>query len=107
MRHGARAHAHADAAAWAGFMAGGRAGDLEAALRSAHDCCVVARRVGGCAAPAGAGACGSPAGGGCGEERRLVAVAEGDKDRAGLPSVMGQVDALCDAVCSGVFDGVA
>ena len=37
----------------------------------------------------------------------LLAVLEGERDRAGLPSAMGQVDALCDAICPGVFDGVA
>jgi hypothetical protein len=88
-----------DPAAWAGFLSGGGAGDVEVVLRAAHDCTVAARRCGG--------SCGCGSGGGEVGERRLVAVAEGDKDRAGLPSVMGQVDALCDLACPGVFDGVA
>jgi len=90
-----------DQTALGAFLSGGGAGDVEVALRCAHDCSVVARRCGGSGGGGGGGV-------GAGEaERRLVAVAEGDRDRAGLPSVMGQVDALCDLICPGVFDGVA
>jgi hypothetical protein len=84
---------HMDPAAWAAFLAGEGSGDVEVVLRAAHDCTAAARR------------CGGAAGGG--PPRRVLAVAEGDKDRAGLPSVMGQLDALCDLACPGVFDGVA
>ncbi|KIZ00575.1 hypothetical protein MNEG_7388 [Monoraphidium neglectum] len=98
---------HVDPGAWTRFMRGEGGGSAEVVLRCAHDCTVAVRHAccggGAGGSNGGGGSCGCGAGGG----QRLVAVAEGEKDRAGLPSVMGQVDALCDMVCPGALDGVS